>query len=258
MSVYARDVGEGRPLVLIPGFGLNHEVWEGQVRALVEEHRVVCIDLRGTGRSDKPTGGYGIDRLADDVLEVLESLDLQEVTLVGWSFGGQVAFRLAARSPERLRQLVLIASNGVRASRSEEFPFGPDADALETALVRAEDEARTSSRRRAIRSGFHEEPEPELLDWLLRCHLQMPSRAAVPCYRTYLHSDLTADLPAVTLPVLQVIGAEDPVTSPEGAAWLRARLTDARLVEIAGCGHYPMFEAAERLDEELAAFAAAA
>ena len=137
MSVYARDVGEGRPLVLIPGFGLNHEVWEGQVRALVEEHRVVCIDLRGTGRSDKPTGGYGIDRLADDVLEVLESLDLHEVTLVGWSFGGQVAFRLAARSPERLRQLVLIASNGVRASRSEDFPFGPDADSLETALVRA-------------------------------------------------------------------------------------------------------------------------
>jgi non-heme chloroperoxidase len=231
-------------------------VGDGQVRVLGAEHRVLCIDLRGTGRSDKPIGDYRMGRLVADVATVLEYLDLREATVVGWSFGGQVAFRLAATMPERLAQLVLVCSNGVRASRSEEFPFGPDADRLEPALVRGEAEQRIAMRRRTVRSGFHRDPDPDVVDWLLRCQLQMPSWAAIPCYGTYLRTDLVGDLASVRLPVLQLMGAEDPVTSAEGARWMQERLPDGRLVMFDDCGHYPMYEVRERFDEELLAFVA--
>src|SRR5439155_16992981 len=111
--------------------------------------------------------------------------------------GGQITFHLAASLPERLSRLVLFATNAVRASRSDEFPFGATADALEAALVRGEIERRLESRRATLRSGFYREPEPDLLDWLLRCQLQMPSWAAVASYRSYLRTDPTDRLPAV-------------------------------------------------------------
>jgi pimeloyl-ACP methyl ester carboxylesterase len=258
VRLFVQDLGTGRPIVLLAGFGLSHEVWDGQVRVLGERHRVLCVDLRGHGRSDRPLGDYGIDRLARDVQAVLAQLDLTGVTLVGWSFGGQVAFRIAAAAPERLSQLVLVASNGVRASRSAEFPFGAPPEELEPSLIRAELTSRAAARRSTILSGFHQVPDEDTLSWLVRCSLQMPSWAAVACYRSMLRTDLVGDLPRVTVPVLQVIGEMDPVHSSGGARWLNERLADARLVELADCGHYPMFEAADEFNQALLDFVAQA
>jgi non-heme chloroperoxidase len=258
VRLFVQDIGEGRPIVLIAGFGLSHEVWDREVRELSSCYRVVCIDLRGTGGSDKPLGDYSVGRLADDVQAVLSQLDLHDVTLVGWSFGGQIAFHLAASSADRLAQLVLVCSNGVRASRSPAFPFGAPADPLLEALVRGEREQRLASRRQTIASGFHGEPDRDALEFLLRVQLQMPSWAAVACFHSYLMTDLVDQLPAVTLPVLQIVGTEDRVTPPKGARWLQDQLADARLIELPACGHYPMFEAGACFDAALLEFAQSA
>jgi non-heme chloroperoxidase len=260
VSLFVQDVGAGRPVVMLAGFGLNHEVWDGQVRELSSSggagYRTVCVDLRGTGRSDKPVGDYSMERLAADVVAVMDALDLRDVTLVGYSFGGQIGLRVASSgvAADRLAQLVLVCSNGVRASRSDAFPYGPPPDALEVALVRSERTRRPAARRRAVASGFFAEPDADLLDWLARLQLQMPSWAAVPCYRTYLHTDLCSALADVRVPVLQVLGVEDPVTAVAGAPWVQSQLADARLVAIEECGHYPMFEAQEQFDAALAGF----
>ncbi len=82
----------------------------------------------------------------------------------------------------------------------------------------------------------------------------MPSWAAVACYRSMLTTDLLADIPRVTQPVLQIIGETDPVHSAKGARWLRRQLHNATLVEIPDCGHYPMLEAADAFDTALAQF----
>jgi pimeloyl-ACP methyl ester carboxylesterase len=253
-SLHVQDVGAGRPVVLLAGFGLSHPVWDRQVRVLVEAgYRAVCIDLRGTGGSPKPAGGYDVDTLASDVERVLDELDLRDVTLVGWSFGGQVAFRLTARC-DRVRGLVLLTSNAVRASRSEAFPFGPPGDKLEAQLVAGERADRLAARRATLTSGFASAPSDEVLQFLLRVQLQMPSWAAVASYHAYLQTDLVDDLPAVTVPVLQIMGAADPVMPLAGADWLQERLSDARLVVLQDCGHYPMFEAPDALDAALLEF----
>ncbi len=257
VELFVQDVGSGRPVVLIAGFGMSHEAWDAEVRLLAEAgHRVVCVDLRGTGLSDKPLDGYEVERLADDVEAVIERLDLRQATLVGWSFGGQVAFRLAASIPERLAQLVLVASNGVRASRSEEFPFGRPPDQLEEPLLAAERADRVAARRQTIASGFHREPDAHTLDWLVACSLRMPSWAAVASYRSMFRSDLLADLPRVELPALLIFGEEDPVHSGKAARWLSERLPGSRMVELRNCGHFPMFEAPQEFDAALLEFIA--
>jgi non-heme chloroperoxidase len=251
-------VAGGPPVMLLAGLGLDHESWAGPAAALSRQHRVVRVDLRGTGRSDAPTAGYSLDRLARDVIAVLDRLDLSDVVLVGHSFGAQIGLLVAATVPGRLSRLGLVCSNGVRASRSDDFPFGLRADRVERALVRAELENREEARRQNVRAGFpaSADPDPEWVERLVRSQLRMPFWAAVACFRTYLRADLTAELATLKMPVLQILGANDPVTSVEGGAWVQERLADGRLVVLEGCGHYPMFEAPERFVALLADFAA--
>lgn len=253
VRLFAQCLGEGPPVVLVAGFGLDHRVWDRQVRVLAENHQVICLDQRGHGFSDKPLGGYEVERLAHDLRSALDQLAVDEYTLVGWSFGGQVAFRVAAED-RRVRRLVLVGSNGVRASRSEEFPFGRYAKDVEGPLVAHEKSDRMAARRSTMATAFHRAPSPELIDWLVQCSLSMPSWAGVACYHSMLNTDLIADIAQVRIPVLQLIGAADPVHSAKGARWLNERLANAELVELEQCGHYPMFEAADQFDSALLDF----
>lgn len=249
------DLGAGPPVVLVAGFGLDHRIWDGQVAGLAAAgHRVICVDPRGHGLSDKPLDGYDVDRLAADLLDVVDALGVTDVTLVGHSFAGQVAFSAVARRPDRIARLVLVGSNGVRASRNAQFPFGAPADDILPALLAGEEHDRLASRRVNIARGFATPPSDMLLGWLLDMSMQMPPWAALACYRSMLESDLLAAVDRVQLPVLQIVGVADRVHSVRGAVWLCARLADSRLVRIEDCGHYPMLEAPERLLAELLEF----
>jgi non-heme chloroperoxidase len=258
VRIHVQDLGDGPAVVLISGFGLDHELWDRQVRVLTERGmRVLCVDQRGHGLSDNPLQGYDIDRLASDLISVLTQLGVGTATLVGHSFGGQVAFRAAATAPELITTLVLVGSNGVRASRSEDFPFGGPPEPLLASMVADEHTNRIGARYRTIGSAFAHEPDPRLVDWLVRCSLRMPSWAAVACYRSLLTTDLLADIPRLKQPVLQIIGTNDPVHSAKGARWLQKQLPNATLVELPDCGHYPMLEAADAFESALAEFVSA-
>ncbi|MFF2847636.1 alpha/beta fold hydrolase [Streptomyces sp. NPDC058001] len=257
VSLFVQESGTGgRPVVLVPGVGLDHRVWARQTEALAEQHRVFRVDQRGHGSSDKPTDGYEVERLAQDLLTVLHRLEVTDCALVGWSFGGQVAFRAAAEAPGRVARLALVGSNGVRASRSDDFPFGRPAQEREAWLVSAERRNRTAARRDVIASGFHRPPAPSTLDELTRISLAMPSSAAVACYRSMLYADLIGDIDRVTMPVLQIFGADDPAHSAKGAHWLNDRLPDGDIVELGDCGHYPMYESPDAFGSALRHFVA--
>lgn len=255
VRIFAQDLGEGDPVVLVPGFGMTHRAWDRQVRILTDAgHRVIAVDQRGHGSSDKPLDGYSIDRLTDDLLAVLDQLSVDRATVVGWSFGGQVAFKLAATVPTRVTRLVLVGSNAVRASRSKTFPFGRPPEQTVPAMLEMEISDPFAARRTTIRSGFGSEPDAALLDWMVEESLQMPSWAAIACYHSMLETDLMHLLDAVKQPVLQVIGEDDPVHSAKAAVWLADQLHDSTLVTIPDCGHYAMLEAPEELERHLLGF----
>jgi pimeloyl-ACP methyl ester carboxylesterase len=257
VSVFAQDVGSGSPVVLIAGFGMSHPVFDGEVRSLLDAgRRVVCIDLRGTGHSDKPAGGYGFERLVEDVAAACAALKIDGAMFVGWSFGGHVAFHLAATRPDLVARLVLLASTAVRASRSDAFPFREPAEQVIAMLQGAERKNRLAARRKTIAGGFAvQPPDQDALSFLVRVQLEMPSWAAIPCYEAYLTTDLLGAMPRVTQPVLQIVGDSDPVTPLDAVQWLESRLADARTTVLEGCGHYPMFEAGPALREALVGFA---
>ena len=94
------DQGSGdTPVVLLHGFPLDKSMWEAQVQALCGEFRVITPDLRGHGESQVTPGPYTMELLADDLTGFLDALDIQQVTLGGFSMGGYGRVRLLSQEP---------------------------------------------------------------------------------------------------------------------------------------------------------------
>ena len=108
---YLDYAGMGPPLVLMPGLTNNAHSFDGLIHAgLNKERRVLALDLRGRGLSDKPDTGYGMADHTADVMGLLDTLGLDQVVLGGHSYGGMLALYMAAEYPERFSKLVIIDS----------------------------------------------------------------------------------------------------------------------------------------------------
>jgi pimeloyl-ACP methyl ester carboxylesterase len=253
VSLFVQDLGEGRPVVLLPGLFMSHAVWDAQVCELIPHARTVCIDLRGHGKSSKPVSGYDIARHISDVACVLDDLDLTDVVLVGWSFGGAVAFGLAAARPDRIAKLMVVGSNAVRFQPDDGFPYGLD-PAIGGALLAGEREARPAVRHGALHASFHHLPAQPYLDWLANDAMQTPSWAGAQCIQALVDLDQVALLPEVNVPVQQIHGIQDPSWPIEGTRWLNKQLQNASLVEYDECGHFPPLECQADFNRRLLSF----
>lgn len=107
-STYYEDTGSGEPVVFICGLGADLQVWRFQAPALSKTYRVVTFDNRGAGRSDAPDTPYTIERMAADLDELLDYLNIGGAHIVGWSMGGLIAQSLARSNPRRVQQLLLL------------------------------------------------------------------------------------------------------------------------------------------------------
>src|SRR5258708_2143 len=131
IELYYEDHGTGRPVVLIHGWPLSSRSWEKQVFALVEDgYRVITYDRRGFGASSQPWDGYDYDTFAADLNKLILHLDLEEVTLVGFSMGGgEVARYVSRHGTERIAKAVFAAAVPPYLYKSAEHPDGALDDA---------------------------------------------------------------------------------------------------------------------------------
>jgi pimeloyl-ACP methyl ester carboxylesterase len=115
------------PVLLVHGLASNARLWDGVGAALAERgHRVVAIDQRGHGLSDKPDDGYDFTTITDDLLAVLDGLSWDQAVVAGQSWGGNVAVELAWRSPDRV--LAMAAVDGGFIELSSHFPIWEDCE----------------------------------------------------------------------------------------------------------------------------------
>ncbi len=112
-ELFYEETGSGAPVLLLHGLGSSGEDWAPQVDALAKRHRVIALDLRGSGRSRDlahPAGPFSIPQLADDAALVLERLGACPAHVVGLSLGGLIAFQLAIHHPSSVRTLTIVNS----------------------------------------------------------------------------------------------------------------------------------------------------
>ncbi|MFJ3793219.1 alpha/beta fold hydrolase [Kitasatospora sp. NPDC090091] len=111
-ELFYRDHGTGRPLLLVHGWATSSRVWEAQFADLATDHRVIALDCRGCGRSDRPDDGHTMAGNVADLLGLVEALDLPSPVLVGSSIGATFALAAAAAAPERVGGVVSVDGPG--------------------------------------------------------------------------------------------------------------------------------------------------
>ena len=109
-QLYFETHGDGPPMALVSGLGGVMAFWQPHLAAFAGRHRVILHDHRGTGQSTRSRIEYSVDQMADDLLQLLDHLGVEQVDLIGHSTGGAVGQTIALDHPKRLRKLVLSAS----------------------------------------------------------------------------------------------------------------------------------------------------
>jgi pimeloyl-ACP methyl ester carboxylesterase len=251
-----RTAGQGPPLLLINGYAATGSDWDPAfLDALGESFEVICPDNRGVGDSELGEAELTIDGMAADFEALLGALGVERVVVVGWSMGGFVAQRLAARSPERVATLALLATD----------PGGPES-------VPATREAWS---RLVDHSGTHREQASRLISLLFppelaleidrqfgavvaeaRARLSTATLSAQEAAMEAWHRDGRADRGAgAAPPALVAHGDLDAVIPPANAKALAARWPGARVEVLAGCGHALMAQEPRRIADLIAALA---
>ncbi|MEU5785354.1 alpha/beta fold hydrolase [Micromonospora lupini] len=261
IELYYEDHGTGRPVVLIHGFPLSGRSWEKQETALLDAgHRVITYDRRGFGRSSQPAGGYDYDTFAGDLDTLLKTLELDDVTLVGFSMGtGEVVRYLGTRGSARVARVALLGPLGPFLRKTDDNPEG-----VETAFFEGIKSAIRADRPAAIKSFLDNFYNMDALGgtvvsdsaWQDSFNVALGASpiAAVKCVDAWLE-DFRDDIASIDVPVLVVQGDSDRILPPPVTGnRLPALLRDVRQVQIEGGPHAIGWTHAERVNQELIAF----
>jgi non-heme chloroperoxidase len=261
VQLHVKDTGNGRPVVLIHGWPLTGDMFEYQSLALLEAgYRVITYDRRGFGQSGHPATGYDYDTFADDLASVLNKLDVQGATLVGFSMGGgEVARYLSRHGAKRIAKAVLISSVVPYLLKDESNPDGVDLSVLEDMKIHVRKDRFAflqSFAKMFYGVGMVSSPVSEaLLNWTFILAVMASPKATIDCIDAFGKTDFRKDLASFTIPTLVIHGTSDKTVPIATAGRAAAKgIAGAKLLEYDGEPHGLFATVSGRLNTDLIAF----
>jgi non-heme chloroperoxidase len=257
------DHGSGPTVVLVHGWPVDSRSWEPQLHPLLQAgYRVVTYDRRGFGRSSRPTTGYDFDTLAADLDTVLTTLDLRDVTLVGFSLGtGELARYVGTHGTGRLRSCVIIESLAPTFAKSADNPTGVD-DAGVSAVQQAIVDDRFAWLTGLLGDFLNlddylgKRVSEDTVRALWNAGAEASPEATWACPAGWLE-DFSQDIQRLDVPTLVLHGTADRILPIDGQGRrLHAALPHARYVEIEGGPHVMCVTHKAEVNSELLAFLA--
>lgn len=263
IDLYYEDHGTGQPVVLIHGYPLDGHSWEKQAAALLQAgYRVITYDRRGFGRSSRPTTGYDYDTFATDLNTVLETLDLDDAVLVGFSMGtGEVGRYLGTYGSARIAKAAFLASLEPFLLKTDDNPGGVD-----TSVFEGIEQAVTADRY-AYFTAFYQDfynldenlgsrisEEAVRHSWNVAAGASW--YASVACVSTWT-TDFRADIAKIDVPALILHGTADRILPVEATAVpFHRALPQAEYVIVEGAPHGLLWTHAQEVTDALLAFLA--
>jgi len=252
--------GDGAPLVLLHGWGLNVRVWDALAPALAAHRQLLAIDLPGHGRSPWRADRAGASAQVEWIGDTLAGrIGRASYALLGWSLGAQLALRWAAQPPAGLRppeQLVLIAATP-RFTVAPDWPYGtPDARLLRMAEGLQNDYQQTVSEflELQVRGSVAGEAVLARLRAALFTHGEAIPEALTADLALLRTTDLRGGLGSIDTPTLVLAGQYDRVVPPAASRALAAAMPHAHLVEIHRGAHAPFLSHAAEVAALLTQF----
>lgn len=255
--IHYEEQGHGRPLVMLHGWTFSGRFFHRTVGPISEQARVITVDLRGHGRSEKPQHGYRISRLAADLRDLLVALNLQDVTVLGWSIGCPIIWSyLELFGSERIRNAIFVQQTP-KQYYSADWKLGHAAcfdqaglTAVQQQLTLTPDEFDRGNLESCI---CHPLPEDEKA-LLLREMAQSPAHARSAMMADHTTQDWRDILPRFTLPALMMIARKDKVLNPDGPAWVAQHMPNCTSVEFEDSAHMVFLDETEKFNRTVLDF----
>ena len=261
VEIYYEDWGQGLPLVLIHGWPLSHEMWEYQVNDLLDAgFRVIAYDRRGFGKSSKPRYGYDYDTLTDDLKALLDALDLQDVTLIGFSMGGgEVVNYFSRYGGERVSRIVLISSVTPYLLKTDDNPNGVKESVFVEMLATIKEDRinflDTFGKHFFGITLVNKPVSTPLLEYYRMLGSLASPRATQECAKSFAHTDFRLDMAAVNVPTLIIHGDADKTVPIEPTGDQSSKLiAHSKYIRYEGAPHGLFYTEREKLNNDLIQF----
>lgn len=234
--------GKGTPLVLIPGYPLDHSIWGDVVPLLEKDFDLILPDVRGFGGSAAVETPYSMADVAADLAAILDSLGIEKAAFAGHSMGGYAALAFAKAFPDRISGMSLISSQaaGDPPERKEgRYKTAADVSEKGVQIVAAAMTDKLSPNQ-SVRDFVRSLIGGQSVSGVTGALKAMAER-----------EDLTSFLASFKLPLVLIHGDADELIPIDRAREIKALVPEAHLVELPGAGHMPMMEQPEQTAEAL-------
>ena len=267
VSIYVEDTGNlssannaGKSVLFIHGWPLSHKMFEYQFMELHKHgYRCIGIDLRGFGRSDRPWTMYNYDVFADDIKQVITALNLQGITLVGFSMGGAIAMHYVAKYfSELVSKVVFMGAAAPCFTKREDYPYGLEKSACDGLIAQSnQDRPKLVSDFGKIFFRNEGSQSQEMAKWLFSINMEASPYATVKCLEELRDADLRNDMEIVNqrnLPVAIFHGTHDKICPFDFAKVMNQAIKGSILIQFDESGHGLNIEEKEKANEELMKF----
>ena len=264
VKLHYLEAGSGQPLVMIPGWSQTAEQFKYQIDGLSDRYRIIALDMRGHGESDKPAFGYRISRLAKDVYEVLISLEMENAVLLGHSMGCSVIWNYwDIFGVDKLSKLILvdqmpfITSNPAWSEEELEASgaiFTPEAlyDTINALAGPAAEETTKGFIGGMVTSAISEEEK----NWIIERNFTMPRDHAATLLYNHSTQDWRDTIPRINIPTL-IISGRVSLIPWKSQVWIHEQIAGSKLEifeEEEGGQHFMFIEGAEKFNQIVANF----
>lgn len=255
VKLYVRDWGKGQNILFVHGWPFDHRIFEYQlVQFPSKGYRCIAIDTRGSGKSDAPWGPYTYDMIADDIKKVIDTLDLHDVIIAGFSIGGaMVTHYLAKHNQHRIKKAILLSAAAPCFTKRPDFPWGFTKEEVDV-FIKSTYEDRPAMIAGFGKILFNKQPSAPFNDWVQQMCTDAAPNATAEYLFTLRDADLRADVSKITVPTAIFHGTKDKVCPFELGEYMHKNIKGSKLVRFEESGHGLWHDELEKFNREFLSF----
>ncbi len=238
-------------IVLIHGVSMSRRYFHRQLEPLSVNNRVLAVDLRGHGGSEKVQSGYTIPQCARDVDAFVKALELDRPVLLGWSMGAFVTFDYIRQFGTGTIRGLVVVDEGPTDFKWEGYEHGfVDLETLRSLMTDIQDD-KDAFLRGFVPEMFHNPQAPEDLEWMVSECARLPTGGLSAILFDQTLQDYRDLLPSIDIPTLVCWGRHDTLLPVSGAAYVNELIQAARVTLFEDSGHCPFLEESEKFNRTL-------